>query len=75
MTPKRLILTGCGLTLVALAWMFIKKASGTEGNIAGGFGYGIFAAAMLIAAGIFFMMAYLDYFTFPFTGSGYNGIF
>ena len=67
MTPKRLILTGCCLALVALAWMFVQKASGTEGNIAGGFGYGILAAAMLIGAGIFFSMAYLDYFTFPFT--------
>lgn len=67
MTPKRLILTGCCLALVALAWMFVKKASGAEGNIAGGTGYGILAAVMLIAAGIFFSMAYLEYFTFPFT--------
>ena len=67
MTPKRLILTGCCLALVALAWMFVKKASAVGGNITGGVGYGIFAAAMVIAAGVLFSMAYLEYFTFPFS--------
>lgn len=61
------MLSGCCLALLALAWKFVKKASGESGNVAGGVGYGIFAAAMLIAAGVLFSMAYLEYFTFPFT--------
>lgn len=67
MTPKRLILTGLCLALLALAGICVHRASGQEGNALGVVGYGFLAAALLIPAGILFALAYLEAFTFPFT--------
>ena len=69
MTPKRLILTGCWLALVALAWKFIKAALPVEGAISTNnpLYFALLAAAMLVPAGFFFAIAHVNFFSFPFT--------